>query len=210
MRVNKCIDCGILRHRCAKEGRCLPCKLANDKIKNQIRTIEKLTKLGYEILSKFENSSHAKITVKRISCGHTFTAQVNNIFTERTKCCICGPKERMKKCMEGFMRDYARDYNMKKWEDYRNYVRRISNKTYKENIQKLNPNNLPRSKKDNHLDHKIPLIVCFKEGVNPNIAGSLQNLCFVSARDNLSKNKHSYNKKLLEKLRLKSYTYSAM
>lgn len=206
MEVKYCIDCGKERHYKSRPGRCQTCREIYDKSVNQKRTKDKLKKLGYQILSEFENSSHAKITVKRLSCGHIFTSQVNNIFTQATKCGVCGPKERMKKCMEGFMRDYARNYDLKQWEDYRNYVRRVSNKTYKENVQKLNPQNLTRSKKDNHLDHKIPLIVCFKEGVDASIAGSLQNLCFVSARDNLSKNKHSYNKKLLEKLRLKSYT----
>ena len=202
----KCNDCGIIRHPKSRPGRCHQCKLLNNKLINRERTIKKLTDLGYQILSDFKSSSHCDITVKNLKCGHVFTARVNNLVTRQTKCGICGPIQRMKSCMEGYMAKNARDYDMKKWEDYRNYVRRISNKIYKENVNKLNPNNLIRSKKDNHLDHRIPLIVCFKEGVDPNIAGSLQNLCFVSARNNLSKNKHSYNKKLLEKLRLKSIT----
>ena len=198
--VPKCIDCGKERHYKSRPGRCHQCKLINDKIVNQQRTVEKLTNLGYEILSEFKKSSHCKITVKRISCGHEFTCTINNLITQQTKCCICGPIQRMKSCMDGFMAKNARDYNMKKWVDYRTYVRRISNKVYKENIQLLNPNNLPRSMKDNHLDHKVPLIVCFKEGVDANVAGSLLNLQFVVARENLSKNKHSYDKKILKKM----------
>lgn len=205
MHINKCIDCGVERNYKAKIGRCQDCRNIFITNQNKINAHNNLLKLGFKLLDDSDCRSHSYAEVKNLKCGHVFTARVNNLITGRTKCGICGPIERMKKCMNGYMKKHARDYDMKKWEDYRNYVRQISNKIYKENIQKLNPNNLPRSKKDNHLDHKIPLIVCFKEKINPNIAGSLQNLCFVSAKNNLSKNKHSYNKKLLEKLRLKSY-----
>lgn len=200
MRENKCIDCGIERHRSAKTGRCHQCKLANDKIVNRARTIKMLTDLGYDIISDFENSSHAMITVKRLSCGHLTTSRVNNIITQKCKCQICGPIERMKKCLAGYMRDHGRDYDLKKWVDYRTLCRRLTNRTYKQNKNILNPNDLPRSMKDNHIDHKVPLIVCFKEGIAPEKAASLTNIQFVTAKSNLSKNKHEYDKKILRKL----------
>lgn len=200
MRINKCIDCGSERNYKAKIGRCQICRDIFITNQNKINAHLNLSKMGFMLLEDSDCRSHSQVTVKNLACGHIFSARTNNLITGKTKCGICGPTKRIKKCMAGYMAKNARDYDMKKWEDYRNYVRRISNKTYKENVQKLNPNNLIRSKKDNHLDHKIPLIVCFKEGVDANIAGSLQNLCFVSARDNLSKNKHAYDKRLLKKL----------
>lgn len=206
MGINKCIDCGRERNYKSKVGRCQTCRDIFITAQNRINARTNLASLGFELVEDSDCRSHSIVTVKNLKCGHTFSARTNNLITGRTKCGICGPKERMKKCMAGYMKNNARDYDNKKWTDYRDYVRRLSDRIYKENISKINPEGLMRNRYDNHLDHKVPLIVCFKEGVDAKVAGSLLNLQMSSARDNLSKNKHSYDKKVLRKLLLESIT----
>jgi hypothetical protein len=103
--------------------------------------------------------------------------------------------------MEGYLEKYARTYDLNVFEDYKNKVRTYSNKVFDANQDILNPLGLKRSMTGYHLDHKVPIIVCFLENIPVQLAGSLQNLQLLTAAENLSKCRTTCDWILLEELK---------
>jgi len=151
--------------------------------------------MGYDFIQEFKSEwkgVHASIEVRRRLCGHIFTAKMNNIFSKRSICGVCGPQKRMKTCLTGFMEKFGRDYDLNEWNDYAKIVRDISNQTYLANIDTLNPTRIKRSRPDLHddcvnLDHIVPIITGFKNKIPPEVMADIKNLRVIPAVDNLSK-----------------------
>lgn len=81
----------------------------------------------------------------------------------------------------------------KKFSSYRNRVTVITNKTYEENKDFINPSGLPRGKQkigsnNYQVDHIVPVIVCWEHNIHPSVAGSALNIQMLHWRDNISKN----------------------
>ncbi len=101
----------------------------------------------------------------------------------------------------GFIKEFRR---------YHAAVIRKTNKIYKEFKDTINPDNLSRGKqgKNNnyHLDHIIPINICWKNKISVELCSSLENLKIIPWRDNISKNGRLLNehKYLLEQLILRS------
>jgi hypothetical protein len=80
--------------------------------------------------------------------------------------------------------------------EYRRYVGaviRLSNILYEENKEIINPDNLPRGQQakgnnNYHLDHIVPINICWKEGVMGEFCASLDNLRLIPWQENISKN----------------------
>jgi len=72
---------------------------------------------------------------------------------------------------------------------YTRKVRGLSEKTYRDNIDIINPNRHPRMLGNQgwHLDHVISIVKCFKRGWVPEQAAVLGNLQLLPAGENLSK-----------------------
>lgn len=143
-------------------------------------------------LDRFKHRVYTVLT----PCGHKWTAPFTNIVKQvnnsnrrgiRLPCGVCGPKHRIKNAMDAFVTKYKRDYDLEKYEDYRLKVRRLSEATYNEHYALLNPDELLRGKKDYHLDHIIPIIECFKTGLTPEEASSVNNLQMLYHSANLAK-----------------------
>ena len=155
--------------------------------------------MGYDLISSNGIGAHQAVTVRKHDCGHIFTAKFNNMVTGRTKCGICGPQQRIRTCMAGYIKKHARNYDVSKWNDYNRLCTQLSNRTYRQHKQLINPQGLPRGKQY-HLDHKVPMIVCFKHGIPPTVASTYENLHVIPARSNLSKNKHTVDQAVLASL----------
>lgn len=91
---------------------------------------------------------------------------------------------------------------------YRCAVQKITEQTYKDNLSALNPNNKIRGKQltgndNHHLDHIVPVIVCFENNIPAKICGSLQNLQLIHWRENIKKNDrmNETNKYMLEQFK---------
>ena len=102
-------------------------------------------------------------------------------------CGVCGPTHRMKTAFDKFMEKNARDYDLKKWDDYRLLVRKLSDITYRQFKEEINPLNHRRGKKTWHLDHIFPIIECFKQGWPVEKAASKENLQMLLWSHNLEK-----------------------
>lgn len=173
-----------------------------------------LASLGYTEIEEAPKSAHGKTcwTFIHPACGTKQTW----VFANLQKCCIsippgiipcssCGGKRRAAKALEGFLKTHARTYDTEVFDDYRRKVHLHSEKVYRENQDILNPLGIKRSINGHHLDHKIPIVLCFREYIPIEVAGSLPNLELLTAPDNLTKCQKVYDLELLEEL-LKSAT----
>lgn len=128
------------------------------------------------------------------SCGTKQTWRLDNLLkqwkTRTQPCRKCGSAERQQKAMDGYIAKFKLSERART--DLRAYTRKVrglSDATYRENIDTLNPQRLPRGRgnKGWHLDHIISIVECFKRGWTPEQAASLSNLQLLSAPENLSK-----------------------
>jgi hypothetical protein len=108
-------------------------------------------------------------------------------------CGNCGPKHRMAVAMLGYMEKNRRDYDITRFTGYMREVRALSEETYNRNLSKINPHGYKRALSGVagawHLDHKVPIIECFRRGWDPKKAASIDNLQMLPWVDNLSKGK---------------------
>ena len=168
------------------------CLLKYKKTKLITRTNKELTEWGYKSSYCFmDNNGHICYELIAPCCGHVFISKYANIRKNHTDeyniCPKCGAKRRMEKCLAGYMDKYGADYNLEFYEDYGSLVYQMSNTNYKKYKHIVNPENLPIGRKEYHLDHIVPVILCFKLGIPVEIASSVDNLTMLYWYDNLSK-----------------------
>lgn len=81
--------------------------------------------------------------------------------------------------------------NKKAFTEYAYKVRRITEETYKQNMNLINPDNLPRTlcgiEDGYQLDHKISIKWGFLHGVNPKVIGNISNLQMIPWNENRKK-----------------------
>ena len=77
--------------------------------------------------------------------------------------------------------------DIKDIKSYRRSVSYYTEKSYNENKHILNPDNLERGIKSNHIDHIFPVIEGWKNRVDPKDISHYKNLRIISSYDNLSK-----------------------
>lgn len=84
---------------------------------------------------------------------------------------------------------------------YSELVRNLTEKTYHNETEYINPHNLPRTVNEYHLDHKCSVKDCYLNDVPPEIAASKYNLEMLHCSENHSKGSHSSQtvKELTEK-----------
>lgn len=70
---------------------------------------------------------------------------------------------------------------------YFSRARDLTEQTYELHKAVLNPENVPRGKKEWHLDHIVPIIVCFRMGWTPAQAAHVSNLQLLRWDENLRK-----------------------
>lgn len=76
---------------------------------------------------------------------------------------------------------------LKSIENYRSAVSYYTERTYKEYMSVINPNNIERGLFSNHLDHIYPVIEGWKNKIDPKLISNYKNLQLISSYDNLSK-----------------------
>lgn len=192
-----CAGCGVSEYTASASSLCRPCSEAVKKEEKIRDEIDFLSLHGYSIIADTELNNHGhRYYTLNTPCDHTwkvtFTNFIKQISVANEKnlpppCGICGPQRRMKVALAGYIEKNGRDYDLAVFEDYRKKVRGLSDKTYKLHEDKLNPLGLNRGMKTYHLDHKVPIIKCFKDGWAPEQAAALENLSLIPFQDNLSK-----------------------
>lgn len=99
---------------------------------------------------------------------------------------------------------YRENYNelLVNKEDYYIFVRALTEKNYDLFKSRINPNNVKRSWKANHLDHIYSVSQGFKDQINPFYIAHPCNLQMLKAKENKKKNSacgHTYDE-LFEKI----------
>ena len=192
-----CESCGSVSHVFGMAKRCIPCQKAEATLVAIVGEKEDIVSNGYEILSgpnigKFNKREYTLKT----PCGHQWTVRSDNfrklINNAKAKglpmpCGTCGPQHRLTNALSAYIEKYGRDYDVKKWDDYRLLVRKLSDITYRQFKEEINPLNHRRGKKTWHLDHIFPIIECFKQGWPVEKAASRENLQMLHWQENLMK-----------------------
>jgi len=75
------------------------------------------------------------------------------------------------------------------WEQYAQTTRMLTERTYKQCFDKINPNNHTRGLKEYHLDHIIPLWYGFLNNIAPGVLSRKENLRMIPWKNNLSRHK---------------------
>ena len=93
----------------------------------------------------------------------------------------------MAKAMEGYKKKYGISYNLGDRQSYVRLVRSLSDRNYRLYHDIINPGGVERSSGQHHLDHRVPIIWCFKNGLPPELPALSTNLQMLAAGENLSK-----------------------
>lgn len=202
-----CSQCGKIENTFSKSPICEECFFRNKHLSILANEKAQLTTLGYRDISDYSHNTLGKriYTITNPNCNHTFTTRYDNLTNviKRTGvllCGLCGRQENMKKTLAKYVERYGKTYDVNAFEDYKDLVRAATEETYQQHIDTLNPNGNRRGRRTFHLDHKVPIAICFKSGISVEKAASLENLILLSSKDNLSKSAYSYNSELLVKL----------
>ena len=198
-RERECTECKQVMLTASKASICLQCKCklkSKDAVQNELEII---ADYGYGVNGEPTKNKFGKRVYKLIApcCNGEFASVFGNLISgikkneqsgyNKLPCGLCGPKHRMEAALKGYVANNGRDYDLEQFEDYTIQVRGYSDGMYRRNKDKINPNNLKRGKFDNHLDHIVPIIECFKKGWSVEQAGALDNLQMLHWQDNLSK-----------------------
>ena len=196
----ECAECNDVLFTASKSSICAKCAIRKKKEKASLDQKSQLNLWGYSVISgPFANKfGKQKYNLLGPCCGEEFSATYADISSgvrgnqkkgiSRMPCGACGPRNRMQVALNGYIEKYARDYDLSQYTDYCKLVRGLSEVVYKQNKPVLNPDNLKRGRNHGyHLDHKMPIIECFKQNFAPEKAAALENLQLLPWNENLSK-----------------------
>jgi len=199
-RDRECETCGDIIFTASKSNVCLTCNVkqkTNDYVSREKEIIEDY---GYEIVTEPTKNNFGKrvYKLKTECCGGEFETTYGNLITgikkneksgyNKLPCGICGPTNRMANALAKYEEKHGKDYDVDKFRDYNQLVRKLSNINYRLHKTLINPNSYIRGlNHDYHLDHKTPIMECFKMGWAPEKASAVVNLQMLPFRENLSK-----------------------
>lgn len=191
-RVYNC--CGKVSLTSSKAEKCSTCQAETryEAVRKVLRT--KLEAL-YENVCEGERTHYGRLTwtFTHSHCGTRQTWTATNLEKQmkmnpdEVPCKKCGGTRRMKSAIAGYVAKYGRTFDASVWDSYRLEVRKLTEATYRLHKAEINPLNLKRSMKDFDLDHKLPIIEGFVQGLEPSVIAAKENLQMLTATVNLTK-----------------------
>jgi hypothetical protein len=196
-----CDVCGDVKYTAGKSETCLKCssELRYAKSRDVLKT--RLEELGHTsvTIDGYTGWGSLKCTFTHLACDTTQTWSIGNlkkvlgINPDSAPCSKCGANTRMALARVGYKEKYGIDESrIAEWDTYRKLTRRLTEVTYRKHKDEINPENLSRSMKTFHLDHKVPIIYGFLNNLKPEDIAAKENLQILSASDNLSKARKSF------------------
>lgn len=205
-RERECPVCKTKLLTASKSEICIKCYAKNKSLSAVDKEKQIISDYGYGIVGEPTTNKFGKRVYKLIApcCEGEFATVFGNLITGINKneqsgynklpCGKCGPKHRMATALKGYVAKNGVDYDEATFKQYKRQVHGKSDLVYKANEKLLNPDGLVRglAGKENvhHLDHKIPIIECFKRGWTPEQASALENLQILHWQDNLTKGRN--------------------
>lgn len=156
------------------------------------RILKQLKNMGFELLEEYKGNKHDHLVRNVNCCGREFTARPNNILTGATVCRPCND-ERKREAFQQFNMD-RHEESLKYKEPLDAYTKRVrvlTEATYREHKDLINPLNYPRLRAGQedgyHLDHIRSISECFHNNVPPEECAHYTNLQMLPWADNISK-----------------------
>jgi hypothetical protein len=191
---NRTCECGKIDFTASTSPICLECFTKKRKQKKVAEEQEAVLACYGNVEGPTLNAHNQRCYTFTHSCGTTQTWAFFNLIKQwKTRACpckTCGGKERMAVAMNGYVAKFGLDERARtNLRDYTKKVRGLSEKTYRDNIDLINPERHPRmlGNRGWHLDHIIPIVECFKRGWSPEEAAKVENLQLLSALENMTK-----------------------
>lgn len=202
-RERACTTCGQVMLTASKSEACLTCfvKIKKGSAIETEKTI--IESYGYEVVGEPVTNKFGKRVYQLIPscCGTQWGTVFGNLLSgikkneasgyEQLLCGTCGPKNRMAVALAGYVEKKGVDYDEATFKQYKRQVHGLSDKTYLNNKELLNPNGYRRGLAGQdgvyHLDHITPIIECFKQGWTAEQAADVSNLQMLEWTENLSK-----------------------
>lgn len=169
--------CGKISFTASQAKQCVPCAAKAKYEYGRQHIVQKLINLGLEQVTIGETTKNEKISVRFVHpiCQTSQIWQASNITKVLKKdpntapCSKCGASRRTKNATLAYIAKYGIDESrIDEWTTYRQVVRRLSEKTYRMYKAEINPDNLARGMTTNHLDHKMPIVQGFLNGLPQN------------------------------------------
>ncbi len=130
------------------------------------------------------------INVTNTRCGHTFDIAVSNLLRRNVECAICGPTKRITSAT-AWSKANSEEWQKTAtpWRAYKAKVSNITKISYRQNKDKINPNNLPFGLAGtvgaHHLDHIVPMRYCFNNNIPEELCAHPDNLQILGWRENI-------------------------
>lgn len=150
---------------------------------------EALKNLGFEIKEDFR-SKLEYVTARNTNCpcGRWWKTKPEYLKSGRSFCRPCNDdKKRTRFDQINKDRELVYDGTIKK---YKAIVTSITEKNYKQYKDIINPSDLPRTRSNvdgYQLDHIVPVVTCFRNGVPAELCADISNLRMVRRMDNAKK-----------------------
>lgn len=163
------------------------------------KAIKRLKDMGYILLTDFKGKNKP-ITVinSKCSCGRSWTTQPERIFTGRSFCRPCND-DRKRKFFQDLNEERFRISLIGKegYDQYQSEVRVLTERTYRENEEYINPNGhrrgLSGTEDAYHLDHIISIKYCFSNNIPVEVCAHRDNLQIIPWKSNAVKWKRPSN-----------------
>jgi hypothetical protein len=189
-----CAACGKEEMTGSKASECHDCYWEK-------RTAEKVQAERSHLLAVYGNVEGPEIGAfgKRCytfthTCGTrqtwTFSNLLKQFKTKSDPCSKCGGEERQKKALAGYVAKFQLDARARSdLHAYTRKVRGLSEATYRDNIDIINPQRHQRmlGNQGHHLDHITSIVECFRRGLTPEQAAVVGNLQMLPAGENMRK-----------------------
>lgn len=155
-----------------------------------------LGELGYTVTGEPTLNAHRHRVwpLRAPCCGGAMTPTYGNVLKQlashgKPPCTSCGGKARVRQALAAYVAEHGATYDLTEYRGYARKVRRLTGRTYAAWRHVINPLDHPRGRSTGfwHLDHKVPVIWCFKHGVPPEVAAAPQNLQMLPVQENLRK-----------------------
>lgn len=193
----KCQQCSDISYTRSRATICLPCKASNRRAAQvELDRARLMAITEYTQIETPVPNEHNKMvwTFTHTVCGTTQSWTMNNLNTrmkaapDQIPCRKCGGSRRMKTARVHYEEKYGiREEDYESWKTYQSKCRTLTENTYRENINTLNPDRLERDMSNWHLDHIVPIKEGWERGIPPEVIAAVGNLRMMDAGGNLIK-----------------------
>ena len=166
-----------------KEGTTIKKTTKPKRLVDEIYIDEVVTERGFKLIEVLElRGKHSRCLIECPNGHITERKYVNFRANKKSNC---------SKCFYDSISLNMTDEEIEEFNNYKRQARSLSQKTYREHKDFINPLDLPNNRYGYHIDHKFSISEGYKNKINPIIISAKENLEMLFWKDNLNKNKKS-------------------